>query len=93
MKNLDVLFLNDELKRDCMDKNITQNDLLLLAYNELDTNRKLLVINALESNLSLQNEYHDILAVMGKLDEFQVQPNNTSLQIILEESSSAMEVL
>jgi hypothetical protein len=88
-----VLKENDEIKSDYMNRNITYNDLLLLAYNELDTRKKLAIFNTLQSDSKLMSEFQEILDLQGELDQLMLQPNPTSLQIILEESSSAMEVL
>ena len=75
-----------------MIRNITENDLVLLAYDELDNNRKTQVLLALEANSELMDCYHQMMTVHNALDNYILKPNPTSLQIILEESSSAMEV-
>ena len=76
-----------------MNKNITHDDLLLLAYDELEPSRRSYVITAMGSDSQLIADYEDIISTMEALNGLMLQPDNTSLQIILEESSSAMEVL
>lgn len=75
-----------------MDKNITHNDLILYAYNELSPERTLELDLALSLDPRLEEEYLAIIEVQNKLDSGLFSPHPTTLQIILEESSSAMEV-
>ena len=76
-----------------MNEKITPNDLVLLAYNELEPKRKQQVLAQMSVDPDLRLAYSEIADVQSVLDTYSVQPDNTSLQIILEESSSAMEVL
>lgn len=75
-----------------MNKTITPNDLVLFAYNELEEPRKTLVINAISVDADLARELDEIIELQDIMDVDMLSPNPTSLQIILEESSSAMEV-
>lgn len=76
-----------------MTQTITQNDLLLYAYNELDEHRTQLVTSAVIQDPILADQLQEILDSLDIMDEALLKPNPTSLQIILEESSSAMEVI
>jgi len=75
--------------------NITQNELILLAYNELppDQHRELLAI--VKGDAKLAKEYNEITNQMAVLDTAICKPHNTSVQIVKEEScsSSPMEMI
>lgn len=74
---------------------ITQNDLILLAYNELppDQHRKFMEI--VKSDPKLSKELEIITKQMDVLDSAFCMPHNTTIQIIKEEScsSSPMEMI
>lgn len=76
-----------------MNHTITPNDLLLYAYNELEEHRMRVVRSAIMQDASLAAQFREIIEMQDAMDEVMLKPNPTSLQIILEESSSAMEVL
>ncbi len=75
-----------------MIKNITQNHLLLYAYNELDQHDQKAVERALNSDPLIASQYRELSEMLYVMDSYRLSPNPTSLQIILEESSSAIEV-
>lgn len=76
-----------------MKQTITQNDLLLYAYNELDEHRTQLISSAILQDNTLAEQFQEIIDTVDIMDGALLKPNPTSLQIILEESSSAMEVI
>ena len=76
-----------------MNKTITQNDLLLFAYNELDAAKRSSVLNAITQDPLIQEQLNEILEIQHVLETSIYSPHPTSLQIILEESAaSALEV-
>lgn len=72
--------------------NITQNHLLLYAYNELEPNDHLMVEAALQADPVLASQYAEMSELLLLMDSLEYKPHPTSLQIILEESSSALEL-
>ena len=76
-----------------MNTNITQTDLLLYAYNELEEPRRSVVELALSLDEDLKSKYLEISEMQSVLDTAIEAPHNTSLQIILEESSSSLELI
>lgn len=78
-----------------MIKNITQNELLLLAYNELPPDRHSEMMNLVKKDPTLYNKYTEIKEQMEQLDTVLFEPNPTSVQIVLEEScsSSSLEMI
>ena len=74
---------------------ITKNDLILLAYNELPDNDRVSILNAVMNDNELLDEFRAILNQMKELDGALTSPNPTSVEIILEEacSSSSLEVI
>lgn len=74
---------------------ITQDDLILLAYGELSPDRKKHIESAISEDLELKKTYGQICSSMKVLDSAKCSPADTSVQIILEEScsSSAAEMV
>ena len=74
---------------------ITQNELVLMAYNELPPEREIEILHVLENNKDLELKLDQIRTQMSNLDLLKFQPNPTSVQIVLEEScsSSSMEMI
>lgn len=70
-----------------MIKNITQTDLINYFYNECSQSVKLMIDNNLETNPSWK-EYLSHLELIHQACDFTSAPNNTSLNIILEESTT-----
>jgi hypothetical protein len=70
-----------------MIKNITKTDLISYYYNECSASVKLLIENSLESN-SHWKEYLNHLELINQACDNLSTPNNTSLNIILEESAA-----
>ncbi len=78
-----------------MIKDITQNDLILLAYNELPPDRHRQLMNTVKADPKLSKAFKDIISQLLLLDTVLEKPNPTSVQIIMEEScsSSPMEMI
>jgi hypothetical protein len=69
-----------------MERTSTQNLILLYAYNELDGPEKLSFEIRLVNEPDLQLKLQEVLELQGKLDSINIEPNETSVQIVLEES-------
>ena len=72
-----------------MIRDITQNEIILLAYNELPSGRHAEIMRKVTANKELKAEYDAVLADMKILDGAFVAPNITSIEIIKEQSSSS----
>ncbi len=69
-----------------MDRNITENDLLLYHYNEVDAEMRNYISAGIESN-SEWREYIDLLkSIDNSVINRSQGPSNITLSIILEES-------
>jgi hypothetical protein len=78
-----------------MIRHLTQNDLLLLAYNELPPEEHAQMLGEVRASESLLQEYTRILEDIAILSPMSYAPQATSVQIILEEScsSSSLEMI
>lgn len=78
-----------------MIRKITQNELILLAYNELPPDRHTELMSLVSVSPKLSKAFEEITSQMNILDSAIVKPHNTSVQIIKEEScsSSPMEMI
>ncbi len=78
-----------------MIRHITQNELVLLAYNELPPDVHNELLHVVSNDETLAKQYAVIKQQMDILDTLNYQPNPTSVQIVLEEScsSSSMEMI
>ncbi len=74
---------------------ITQNELILLAYNELPPDQHQQMMQVVKADSILTKELETITKQMDVLDTAFCKPHNTSVQIIKEEScsSSPMEMI
>ena len=72
-----------------MIKDITQNELLLLAYKELPSKEHSLLLSRVLKNKELTRAYHQLIEQMNMLDTLSYTPNPTSIQIVKEESCSS----
>ena len=70
-----------------MANNYTENDLLLLIYNELPLKDALELEKAIHADEKLYKAYHSLLQLTGRLDRLFDQPSPTSVEIILEHSA------
>ena len=78
-----------------MIRNITQNELILLAYNELPPDQHKEMMDVVNGDPRLRQQLSTYASQMDLLDTAIIKPNNTSIQIIKEEScsSSPMEMI
>ncbi len=78
-----------------MIRNITQNELILLAYNELPPDQHKEVTDIVNGDSKLRQQLINYVRQIGLLDTAIYKPNLTSIQIIKEEScsSSPMETI
>ncbi|MFB1003241.1 MAG: hypothetical protein QMC70_03780 [Bacteroidia bacterium] len=78
-----------------MIRNITQNELILLAYNELPPDQHKEMMDVVNGDPKLIQELETLTNQMDLLDAAICKPNSTSVQIIKEEScsSSSMEMI
>ena len=72
-----------------MVKDLTQDKLLQLIYNELPPTDTIRLLEELSHNKSLYEMYQRLKQDVHSLNTYQVSPHNTSIKIILEESCSS----
>ena len=67
-----------------MNQFITQDDLIRYAYNETSAEENIFIRQAIETDLKLQEDYHDMLIGQTMLDLLQLSsPSESSIGIIL----------
>ena len=66
-----------------MHKNTTFNDLLLFAFNETQLADTVRVVNALDADPLISNEYAEIQATISGIQEAAVKPSERVMQKIL----------
>ncbi len=78
-----------------MIKDITTNEIILLAYNELPPDEHRDILQKINENKALKSQYEAILENMKTLDTAFTSPHPTSVEIIKEEScsSSSLEMI
>lgn len=72
-----------------MVKDLTQDKLLQLIYNELPPSETIRLLEELSHNKPLYEMYQQLKQDVHSLNTYQVSPHNTSIKIILEESCSS----
>jgi len=72
-----------------MVKDLTQDKLLQLIYNELPPKETIRLLEELSHNKPLYEMYQQLKQDVHSLNTYQVSPHNTSIKIILEESCSS----
>lgn len=84
-----------EISPKYMIRHLTQNDLLLLAYNELPPEEHARMLVEVSASELLLLEYTQLLEDIAILSPISYSPEATSVQIILEEScsSSSLEMI
>jgi anti-sigma factor RsiW len=70
-----------------MSGNITENDLILYCYNELDQSRKQEIEQHLADDANLKHQYLSLRQTMQMLDSAKMNPSQTSVDIVREHSS------
>ena len=69
-----------------------QNQLLALLYNELPASNKQDLMHQVAASLSLQQELNEMAETISMLSEAEVEPDPTSLSIIMEYSLKTQEL-
>lgn len=69
-----------------MTQSSTSDQLLLMAYGELDADKARTLQQQLLTNSELTNEWQNILRLTGQIDKISFSPSETSLKIVLEHS-------
>lgn len=64
----------------------TSDQLLLMAYGELNSKDARVLQEQIRADKELEGEWHSILRLTGKLDKISSSPSETSLKIVLEHS-------
>lgn len=64
----------------------TSDQLLLMAYGELNSRDARALQEQIQSDETLADEWYSILRLTGRLDKFSLSPSETSLRIVLEHS-------
>lgn len=72
-----------------MKTNFTKENLLQFIYGEVSPEMHIRIMDALESNGQLKNEYDELRKDISLLDTINESPSKTSVQILLEESSES----
>lgn len=71
-----------------MNRTFTQTDLILFAYNETELTETALIVDALETDYLLQEEFSEIVETMEYLENMVMQPADKSVDAILKYSRS-----
>lgn len=71
-----------------MHQTITQDDVLLYIYNELDSVKRNDVERAIATDSSLLKFFQESLLLIHQLDQIHADPDNTVISILNEESRS-----
>jgi hypothetical protein len=86
------LYLYKHLKLLLMKRKVTFSDLFLLAYDEVDGDRKAALLSAVDQNQKLKKTYQDILAIKKVLESSMAGPSEQALNNIFA-YSKALEVV
>lgn len=71
-----------------MNANFTPEQVILFIYGELSEEQAQLLRKELQTNIQLRDYYEKEVKLFKELDTLFAEPNDTSVQIILEESHS-----
>ena len=69
-----------------------QNQLLALLYNELPASNKQDLMQHVAASLTLQQELNEMAETIGMLAEAELEPDPTSLSIIMEYSLKTQQL-
>ncbi len=76
-----------------MQKNFTQDDVLLYIYNEIEPQDIPLIEKAIKENELLQNFYLETKQTLLALNEIKETPSDTTIHILNEETrSNSLEI-
>jgi hypothetical protein len=67
-----------------MNKNYTQNDLLLYAYNETELNDSVRVQNAIDGDPLVEGEYKEIVSTIEALNKMLLEPDDKVMNRLYE---------
>jgi hypothetical protein len=70
-----------------------QDDLIRYIYNETSAEENLHIQHLLQHNLSAKEEYESLKEMIGTLDNASLDPDPTSIQIIMEHAHKQTEEL
>ncbi len=69
-----------------MDKNSTLNDFIRYAYNETELTDSVRIQSAIDSDPVIEDEYLEIIQVIGLLDGIVMEPDSDLIENILKSS-------
>ncbi len=72
-----------------MNSKITYDDLILYYYGETNSQKTVDILQELETNQSLRNDFDELCRITSELNKAFVEPNETSVSIVMEESLSS----
>lgn len=71
-----------------MNKNVTENELILYCYEELDQKRANEIAEIIQQNSKIRQQYQALTQTMRMLDSAKLNPSQTSVDIIREHSGN-----
>ena len=73
-----------------MNRTFTTTDLILFAYNETELTETVLIVNAIESDPALHEDFKEIVNTISYIELLSLQPSNQSIDAILRHSRSGI---
>lgn len=67
----------------------TKDDILRFIYNETDESERQAMEHAIQTEPVLRRRYNRLINVVNQLDSFSVEPNASSIELIMEYSRDA----
>ncbi len=64
----------------------TEDDIIRYVYNEVSASEKVLIEKAMENQPSLFQAYNQLLEIKSRMDGVVLNPNASSVELILEHS-------
>jgi hypothetical protein len=74
-----------------MRRTFTEDDVLLFIYNELSAEDRQSLKEELRANPVLMKYYQDTVKITGELDKISLEPDPTTVNILLEYSQNHLE--
>jgi hypothetical protein len=71
-----------------MNKTFTSTDLILFAYNETELTETVLIVNAIERDPALHEDFEEIVNTINYIELLSLQPSSNSIEAILKHSRS-----
>lgn len=72
-----------------MNHTFTSEDILLYIYNETTDTQTKAIESALKTDALLKAKYNNLVEMIHSVDDFEINPSDTSVKIILEASAIA----